>query len=130
VIKLRNKLLPFFIVTLLVILFLGYLQIKGQLNQDIFSSIVYGYLFTSFNFLLSLISLHYGIGKDSTKFLLIVLGGMTFRMFFMLILIIIAILYLKISQYYFIFTTFILYLFYLVAEIYFTIKTDKKVYKY
>lgn len=109
---------------------LGIFYLQNSLTEEITKPVFLALGMSTLNYLGAILLLSYGIKKESQKFLLIVLGGMTLRMFFMLILIILAILFLKINQYYFIFTVFILYFLYLAAEIYITVKTDKKIYKF
>ena len=125
-----SKMLPVLVCCLISGAILGIFYLQNSLTEEITKPVFLALGMSTLNYLGAILLLSYGIKKESQKFLLIVLGGMTLRMFFMLILIILAILFLKINQYYFIFTVFILYFLYLAAEIYITVKTDKKIYKF
>lgn len=80
---------------------------------------------TSLNFLLGLFLIYKGFKKNDKLFLVLVLGGMTVRMFLVLILIIVALKMLKFNLYSFIFTTFILYIYFLIGEIRFILVQEK-----
>lgn len=125
-----SKFLPIVICSLVSGLILGIFYLQNLLTEEITTPVFLALGLSTLNYLGAILLMNYGIKKESQKFLIIVLGGMTFRMFLMLILIILAILFLKINQYYFIFVVFILYFLYLAAEIYITVKTDKKIYKF
>ena len=88
----------------------------GSINSTEFNSLFYGFLFSSINFFLGIISIHFGFEKSDNIFLILVLGGLIVRLFLMLILIVIALKFLYVSLYSFIFTTFILYFYYLIVE--------------
>ncbi len=126
----RNRIIPIFLNLLISILILGIFKIQGKLENEVIYPVLTAYILSTMNYMGAIVLLNYCIKQESKKFLVLVLGGMTLRMFLMLILIILTILFLKINQYYFIFTVFILYFLYLAAEIYITIKTDKRIYKY
>jgi len=96
----------------------------GTLNSKEFNSLFYGFLFSSINFLLGVLSIHFGFEKSDNIFLILILGGLVIRLLLMLILIVIALKFLFVSLYSFIFTTFILYFYYLIVEI--LILTEKK----
>jgi hypothetical protein len=96
----------------------------GTLDSREFNSLFYGFLFSSLNFFLGVLSIHFGFEKSDNIFLIFVLGGLVIRLFLMLILIVIALKFLFVSLYSFIFTTFILYFYYLIVEI--LILTEKK----
>ena len=107
----------FFIVILIFYFF-------GILNSKEFNSLFYGFLFATINFILGIISIRFGFEKSDNIFLILVFGGLIVRLFLMLILIVIALKFLFVSLYSFIFTTFILYFYYLIVEI--LILTRKK----
>ncbi len=88
----------------------------GSINSTEFNSLFYGFLFSSINFFLGIISIHFGFEKSDNIFLILVLGGLILRLFLMLILIVIALKFLYVNLYSFIFTTFILYFYYLIVE--------------
>lgn len=96
----------------------------GTLNSKEFNSLFYGFLFSSINFFLGILSIHFGFEKSDNIFLILILGGLVIRLFLMFILIVIALKFLFVSLYSFIFTTFILYFYYLIVEI--LILTQKK----
>jgi hypothetical protein len=96
----------------------------GSLDSLEFNSLFYGFLFSSLNFCLGVLSIHFGFEKSDNIFLIVILGGLSLRMVLMLILIVIALKFLFVSLYSFIFTTFILYFYYLIIEI--LILTEKK----
>lgn len=89
----------------------------GTLNSKEFNSLFYGFLFASINFILGILSIRFGFEKSDNIFLILVFGGLIVRLFLMLILIVIALKFLFVSLYSFIFTTFILYFYYLIVEI-------------
>jgi hypothetical protein len=96
----------------------------GTLNSKEFNSLFYGFLFSSINFFLGVISIQFGFEKSDHVFLIVVLGGLVLRLFLMFVLIVIGLKLLFVSLYSFIFTTFILYFYYLIVE--FFILTKKK----
>jgi len=80
---------------------------------------------TSLNFLLGLFLINKGFKRSDKQFLVLVLGGMTVRMFLVFILIIVALKMLKFNLYYFIFTTLFLYIYFLIGEIRFILAQEK-----
>ena len=92
--------------------------ISKSLNSDLFFSLFYGFIFSTFNFLLGVLSIHFGFEKSDKIFLIIVFGGLVIRLFLMLILIVIALKFLFVRLNSFIFTTFIFYFYYLIVEIF------------
>ena len=127
-IKVRMKKPKVYLVlsTIPVILFIIILNFYffGTPDSREFNSLFYGFLFSSINFSLGVLSIHFGFEKSDNIFLIFVLGGLVIRLFLMLILIVIALKFLFVSLYSFIFTTFILYFYYLIVEI--LILTEKK----
>lgn len=121
----RNKIfLLFSIIPALFLLFIISLFVTENINPDIFFSFLYGFFFPTVNFVLGVISIHYGFEKSDKLFLIIVFGGLVLRLFLMFILIVIALKFLFVSLNSFIFTTFIFYFYYLIVEIF--ILTQKK----
>ena len=92
--------------------------ISKSLNSDLFFSLFYGFIFSTFNFFLGVLSIHFGFEKSDKIFLIIVFGGLVIRLFLMLILIVIALKFLFVRLNSFIFTTFIFYFYYLIVEIF------------
>ena len=89
-----------------------------NLNPIQFYSLFYGFTFSTINFLLGVLAIHFGFEKSDKIFLIIVFGGLVLRLFLMLILIVIALKFLFVRLNSFIFTTFIFYFYYLIVEIF------------
>ena len=121
----KNKIyLLFSIIPTVFFLSIIILFITEKINSEFFFSLFYGFLFSIINFVLGIISIHYGFEKGDKLFLVIVFGGLVLRLFLMFILIVIALKFLFVSPNSFIFTTFIFYFYYLIVEIF--ILTQKK----
>ena len=121
----RNKIfLLFSIIPVVFVLSIATLFITEKINPEIVFSFFYGFIFSTINFVLGVISIHYGFEKSDKLFLIIVFGGLVLRLFLMFILIVIALKFLFVSLNSFIFTTFIFYFYFLIVEIY--ILTQKK----
>ena len=121
----KNKIfLLFSIIPTFFLLFIISLFVTENINPDNFFSFLYGFIFPTVNFVLGVISIHYGFEKSDKLFLIIVFGGLVLRLFLMFILIVIALNFLFVSLNSFIFTTFIFYFYYLIVEIF--ILTQKK----
>lgn len=101
-----------FLIPLLI--FYGY----GNLEPIQFFSLFYGFIFSTVNFVLGVLAIHFGFEKSDKIFLIIVFGGLVLRLFLMLILIMIALKFLFVRLNSFIFTTFIFYFYYLIVEIF------------
>jgi len=104
--------LPFFFFFIITILFLLKLIFKTN-----FLSVIYAIIISLFNFLIGFISINYGITKNDKSFLLIVFGAIIVRFFIVFFMIISVLSFLDVRADYFIFTTFILYFYYLVIDI-------------
>jgi hypothetical protein len=79
------------------------------------------------NSIIAIVAFHRGFGKPNKIFLLYILGGMVFRLLFILILIFLSLKYLNIDKLGFIFTLVILYFTDLILEInYFRVRTAVK----
>jgi F0F1-type ATP synthase assembly protein I len=70
-----------------------------------------------FNFLVFAIFLSFTKNESGNKFLILTLGGTTFRLILMLITILLVLKFLKVDKFGFIFMFFILYVFFLIYEI-------------
>lgn len=114
-----------FALVFLSVLVVWVLKIFGTIENDYLCTFIYSAGITSSNFLLGLFLINKGFKKNDKLFLVLVLGGMTARMFLVLILIIVALGMLKFNIYSFIFTTFILYIFFLIGEIRFILVQEK-----
>lgn len=115
----KNRIFYFFsIIPVLFFTSIVVFFINKSFNSDIFFSLFYGFIFSTFNFLLGVLSIHFGFEKSDKIFLIIVFGGLVIRLFLMLILIVIALKFLFVRLNSFIFTTFIFYFYYLIVEIF------------
>ncbi|HPI38387.1 MAG TPA: hypothetical protein PK397_10620 [Ignavibacteriaceae bacterium] len=114
-----------FALVFLSVLVVWVLEVFGTIENDYLYTFIYSAGITSSNFLLGLFLINKGFKKNDKLFLVLVLGGMTARMFLVLILIIVALGMLKFNIYSFIFTTFILYIFFLIGEIRFILAQEK-----
>lgn len=83
-----------------------------------FYSLLYGFIFSTLNFILGVLAIHFGFEKSDKIFLIVVFGGLVVRLILMLILIVIALKFLFVRLNSFIFTTFIFYFYYLIVEIF------------
>jgi hypothetical protein len=106
------------IIPVLFFLVILILLTNQTINADFFYSLFYGVIFSTFNFLLGILSIHFGLEKSDKIFLIVVFGGLVVRLFLMFILIVIAIEFLFVRLNSFIFTTFIFYFYYLIVEIF------------
>ena len=115
----KNRIFYFFsIIPVLFFISIVVFFISKSLNSDLFFSLFYGFIFSTFNFFLGVLSIHFGFEKSDKIFLIIVFGGLVIRLFLMLILIVIALKFLFVRLNSFIFTTFIFYFYYLIVEIF------------
>lgn len=110
---LRNSSVSAFF-SLLLILLLWQIDFLSSYH---FKNNMTAFALTTSNFLLGIFLLENGIKKKDTHFLIIVLGGMVFRLFLMLLLFFMCMNLLILTFNYFIFTTFIFYNYYLILEI-------------
>lgn len=97
--------------------FLLYLLNIFNLSQ--FMSVLFGLVITTFNFLAGIISAKISLGKHEKIFIKIVFGSMVIRLFLMLIIILITLLFLDINRNSFIFSIFFFYIFYLLIEVFY-----------
>ena len=121
----KNKIFYFFGI-IPVVFFIGIFifYFTGNIEPDIFYSLLYGFIFSSLNLIFGVLAIRLGFDKTDNLFLIIVFGGLVARLLFMFALIVIALKFLFVRPNSFIFTTFIFYFYYLVVEIY--ILTQKK----
>ena len=121
----KSRLLHFlYLLPLLFVITITTFYLSNRLDNQLFYSMFYGFIFPTINFLLGILTIHFGFEKSDKLFLIIVFGGLIVRFFLMLILIVIALKLLFVSLNSFIFTTFIFYFYYLIVEIF--ILTRKK----
>lgn len=122
----KSRLLQFlYFLPLLFVITITTFYLSNRLDNQLFYSMFYGFIFPTINFLLGILAIHFGFEKSDKLFLTIVFGGLIVRFFLMLILIVIALKLLFVSLNSFIFTTFIFYFYYLIVEIF--ILTRKKI---
>ena len=115
----KNKVFLFFLIPpIIFLLILLFFYLSSYVDLLIFTSLFYGLLVPSINFTLGILSIRFGLEKSDKIFLIVVFGGLIFRLFLMIILILIALNWLFVSINSFIFTTFIFYFYYLIVEIY------------
>lgn len=105
--------LPF----ILAIISILFLRIQSQINPLLFDSLFWGLFIPSMNFTLGHFLIETGLKKSDKSFLILALGGIVFRMFLTLILIVLVLNFLNVVLYSFIFTVFISYIYFLTIEI-------------
>lgn len=121
----KNKIFYFFgIIPIVFFIGIFIFYFTGNIEADIFYSLLYGFIFSSLNLIFGVLAIRLGFDKTDNLFLIIVFGGLVARLLFMFALIVIALKFLFVRPNSFIFTTFIFYFYYLVVEIY--ILTQKK----
>ncbi len=106
-----------FFVSVLLILYI--LNIFGAISDAVLSSAFYAVLLNFLNSLTAFLLFVYSFEKSNKVFLAANLGGMGFRLFFLLVLVFIFIKFLNIDKYGFILTFFIFYFFSLFLEIFY-----------
>jgi hypothetical protein len=115
----KNRIFYFFsVIPVLFFISIVTLFVSKNLSSELFFSLLYGFIFSTLNFLLGVLSIHFGFEKSDKIFLIIVFGGLVIRLFLMLILIVITLEFLFVRLNSFIFTTFIFYFYYLIVEIF------------
>lgn len=99
-------------------------QIK-IISFDFLKSFILAGFITYLNFLLGYFFLAFSKGKSDTIFLIMIMGGMLLRLFFMLLLVLISLKFLDIRTGVFIFVIFFFYVFYLLIEILYLYKEKR-----
>lgn len=102
------------LISFILIIFLWQVEFLTEYH---FKNNLTAFLLTTSNYLLGIFLLENGLKRKDSQFLIIVLGGMSARLFLMLLLIFICTNLLILTFNYFIFTTFIFYNYYLIIEI-------------
>jgi hypothetical protein len=102
---------------ILSIIILLVLRLQNELIPDLFDSLFWGILIPTLNFTIGHFLIEAGLPKSDKSFLILALGGMVFRLFLTLILIVLVLNFLNVSMYSFIFTIFISYIYFLTIEI-------------
>lgn len=104
-----------FLTLLIVTIFFFLSSISGL----IFKSILLGALLSMINFLIGLTLIKFSINKSDNIFLLVLWGGILFRLILGLSLVLITVIFLEINTYGFIFSILFFYVFYLLIEIFY-----------
>jgi hypothetical protein len=128
----KNKL--FFLaifIDLVILLFFLAAFLQNFIKHDFFLAVLLAQIVVLPNFAVGFLAIMWSLNKNEQIFLLIVLGGMLFRMAYILGMVFLLLHFLKINQKYFIFDIFLFYFYFLIAEIFIlakqkTIITDKK----
>jgi len=128
----KNKL--FFLailIDLVILLFFLVAFLQNFIKYDFFLAVLLAQIVVLPNFAVGFSAILWSLKKNEQIFLLIVLGGMLFRMAYILGMVFLLLHFLKINQKYFIFDIFLFYFYFLIAEIFIlakqkTIITDKK----
>jgi hypothetical protein len=95
------------------------------ISFDFLKSFILAGFITYLNFLLGYFFLVFSKGKSDTIFLIMIMGGMLLRLFFMLLLVLISLKFLDIRTGVFIFVIFFFYVFYLLVEILYLYKEKR-----
>lgn len=112
--KLNSTIYFFFVI----IVFLAFFHFAGISNPLIIHSILFAFSISVINYVLFIVFYRISIKKSNKLFLIYNLGGMTFRLILMLLLVFIVLNYLKVEQYAFIFAFYILYIILLINEVF------------
>lgn len=115
----NNSFLFFLILPIIFILFLLFFYTYSFFEVSTLSSLFYGILLPTINYSLGIASFKFGLEKRDKIFLITVFGGLIIRLFLMLLMIILVLKFLFVTLNSFIFTTFIFYFYYLIAEIFY-----------
>lgn len=114
------KLLKFFISSLFffaaILLTLYLIKI---ISTEYLKSILLAFLVTTLNASVGFFSVKIGLNKSAKKFVKWVFGGIIFRMFATLLIVVLILVFLEINRISFIFSILFFYVFYLIAEIVF-----------
>lgn len=113
-----------FPLSILIIILIFLLTIIILFLIDVFSysqfvSVLLAFIITTLNFLAGVISAKISLNKNEKTFIKIVFGSMIARLFLMLALLLIALVFLDINPNSFIFSIFIFYIFYLIIEVFY-----------
>lgn len=119
----KYYLLSLFALTFLIFL----LFLNNNINYFQFESFIIGIILNLINSVLAYYFFKKSLKKQNKPFLMLVFGGMTFRLFLLLALFALIIIFLKIDRYAFIFTFLIIYFISLAWEISIYLKESKKI---
>ncbi len=113
------------ILFLVVFSVITFMRVKGQVDLNLYFSILYGGIITTTNFILGVLSIKFGVKKSDKGFLILFLGGMVLRLFLMLNSVFVCLKFLELKGNSFIFSVFIFYFFYLIIEFFYVIYKNK-----
>lgn len=118
-IKIKRFPLSVLIVILIFLLTTSILYLTGVFSYSQFVSITLALIITTFNFLGGILSAKISLNKKEKTFIKIVFGSMILRLFLLLAIILIVLVFLDINRNSFIFSIFISYIFYLFIEVFY-----------
>ena len=95
------------------------LYLSGVFNYSEFLSVSLSLIITTLNFLAGFLSAKISLSKNEKTFIKIVFGSMVIRLFLLLFIILIVLIFLDINRNSFIFSIFIFYIFYLLIEVFY-----------
>jgi len=104
----------FLIIAFLIITFLLLIDV---LSENQFKSIILGWIITTINVGLGIVSIKSGINKSEKVFMQRIFGGMVIRFMAILLMVVLALLFLELNRISFIFSVLFYYIFYLIIEI-------------
>lgn len=119
------------VINFLILFFVTIAYLLNFLNFEFFLPLLLAQIIVLPNFAIGFSAILWSLQKNEQVFLFIVLGGMLFRMAYILGMVFLLLHLLKINQKYFIFDIFLFYFFFLTAEIFILVRqkaliTDKK----
>lgn len=114
--KAISKLLSLYLTIFLIVIIIA-IYLLNLINETYFQTFIYAICIAFTNFIIGYFSIKKGLKRDDKRFLLIVFGAMITRFFVVFLLIISVLSFLDVKTDYFIFTTFIMYFYYLIIEI-------------
>ncbi len=107
------------IISFLIFIIFAFLILSKTLSSIDFTSVLTGFLLSLFNFFIGFIFLQKMKNRSFNKIFGLLVGGMLFRIAFMLILVFISLYFLELKVVSFIFSFLFFYIFYLVSEIFY-----------
>jgi hypothetical protein len=115
----KHLLILCFIISFIVLIGVTILYLISELSDLMFKSILLGVGFSVLNFTIGLLLIKFSVNKSDRIFLLTLWGGLLLRLILGLLIVLIALIFLEINVYGFIFSLLFYYVFYLVIEIYY-----------
>jgi len=120
---------PIFFIYIPLIVIILILKLTSVIDQIVFISIAAALLLNLFNLSAALLFYYLSINRSNQVFMLLNLGGMGVRVFFLLIGFVIVLIFLEIDKYAFILVFLILYSLSIITEIKYFHKENKKLRK-